>query len=325
MEPVTIEAEVMQKAPSRRRVAWNKAGLPLAVVFLSLVFGTINRNFFTASNLANVARQTSILAIASVGQTMVILTGGVDLSQGSVLGLVSVVASTQIVMRGIAAGMLTGLLLGLAVGIVHGMVVAHLGLPAFIVTMGTLSFLRGAAFTYTNGMPVTGLPNSFALLGSGSIYGVPVPAVLALLVFVIGYLFLTWTKAGRYLYAIGGNEEAAFLSGINIAKYKVIAYCFSGTLAGLAGLVLTSRVISGQPTLGETFQLESVAAAVIGGTSLKGGEGGMVGTFFGVLLMAVIGNGLNLVRVSSFVQMMVIGAVIIIAVAVDTLNKRSRK
>jgi ribose/xylose/arabinose/galactoside ABC-type transport system permease subunit len=173
-------------------------------------------------------------------------------------------------------------------------------------------------------MPVSGLPDAFLLLGSGSFMGIPIPAIIALIVYLVFHFMLTRTRTGRYLYAIGGNEEAAILSGIKVGRYKIFAYCMSGLLSGIAAIILTSRVVSGQPTLGEAFELQAIAATIIGGTSFAGGEGTLVGTFLGVVLMAIIGNGLNLIRVSSFVQMMVLGGIIVFAVTLDTIQRRKK-
>ncbi len=305
-----------------RRISTERAGLIIAIIALSAIFGTINPNFFSYTNITNVMRQVSVLAIVSVGQTLAIMLAGIDLSVGSILGFISVFGAAQIVSFGILPGVLIALLVSAAIGAFQGYWVAKFKIPAFIVTLGGLSFLRGGAFVYSNGMPVSGLPDEFLLLGSGSFMGVPIPAIIALVVYLVFHFMLTRTRTGRYLYAIGGNEEAAVLSGIKVGRYKIFAYCMSGLLAGLASIILTSRVVSGQPTLGEAFELQAIAATIIGGTSFSGGQGTLVGTFLGVVLMAIIGNGLNLIRVSSFIQMMVLGAIIVFAVTLDTIQHR---
>ncbi len=307
-----------------KKMTPERAGLVVAILILSAVFGYLNPNFFSYTNATNVMRQTAVLAIAAVGQTLVILAGGIDLSQGSMLGLISVLGASLILAVGIPGGLLLTLIVAALIGFFQGFLVARAAIPAFIVTLGGLSFLRGAAFVYSNGMPVTGLPNEFLLLGSGSYFGIPVPAIIAVIIYLIFHFLLTRTRTGRYLYAIGGNEDAALLSGIKVARYKIFAFCISGLLAGLAGIILTSRVVSGQPTLGEAFELEAIAAVIIGGTSFKGGEGTLLGTFLGVILMAVIGNGLNLIRISSFIQMVVLGMIIVLAVYIDLVQKKKR-
>lgn len=320
----TQEAAGVKKRKWYSGISTERAGLIIAIVVLSAVFGTINPNFFSYTNITNVMRQVSVLAIVSVGQTLAIMLAGIDLSVGSILGFISVFGASQIVSFGIFPGVILALLVAAAIGAFQGYWVAKFKIPAFIVTLGGLSFLRGGAFVYSNGMPVSGLPDEFLLLGSGSFMGIPIPSIIALMVYLIFHFILTRTRTGRYLYAIGGNEEAAVLSGIKVARYKIFAYCMSGLLAGLAAIILTSRVVSGQPTLGEAFELQAIAATIIGGTSFAGGQGTLVGTFLGVVLMAIIGNGLNLIRVSSFVQMMVLGAIIVFAVTLDTVQQRKK-
>jgi ribose/xylose/arabinose/galactoside ABC-type transport system permease subunit len=320
----TQEARLPKKKKWYSGISTERAGLIIAIIVLSAIFGTINPNFFSYTNITNVMRQVSVLAIVSVGQTLAIMLAGIDLSVGSILGFISVFGASQIVSFGILPGTLIALTAAAAIGAFQGYWVAKFKIPAFIVTLGGLSFLRGAAYVYSNGMPISGLPSEFLLLGSGSFMGIPIPAVIAFVVYVIFHFMLTRTRTGRYLYAIGGNEEAAVLSGIKVARYKVFAYCMSGLLAGLASIILTSRVVSGQPTLGEAFELQAIAATIIGGTSFSGGQGTLIGTFLGVVLMAIIGNGLNLIRVSSFIQMMVLGAIIVFAVTLDTVQHRKK-
>jgi ribose/xylose/arabinose/galactoside ABC-type transport system permease subunit len=321
---ITQEAGVEKKKKRFGGISMERAGLIIAIIVLSAIFGTINPNFFSYTNITNVMRQVSVLAIVSVGQTLAIMLAGIDLSVGSILGFISVFGASQIVSLGIVWGTLIALAVAAAIGAFQGYWVAKFKIPAFIVTLGGLSFLRGGAYVYSNGMPISGLPSEFLLLGSGSFLGIPIPALIALAVFLIFHFILTSTRTGRYLYAIGGNEEAAILSGIKVERYKIFAYCMSGLLAGLASIILTSRVVSGQPTLGEAFELQAIAATIIGGTSFAGGEGTLVGTFLGVVLMAIIGNGLNLIRVSSFVQMMVLGGIIVFAVTIDTIQRRKK-
>jgi ribose/xylose/arabinose/galactoside ABC-type transport system permease subunit len=317
MTEVSKETTREERSPKKKKwysgISTERAGLITAIVVLSAIFGTINPNFFSYTNITNVMRQVSVLAI---------MLAGIDLSVGSILGFISVFGASQIVSFGILPGVLIALLAAAAIGAFQGYWVAKFKIPAFIVTLGGLSFLRGAAYVYSNGMPISGLPSEFLLLGSGSFMGIPIPAIIAFFVYVVFHFMLTRTRTGRYLYAIGGNEEAAVLSGIKVARYKVFAYCMSGLLAGLAAIILTSRVVSGQPTLGEAFELQAIAATIIGGTSFSGGQGTLVGTFLGVVLMAIIGNGLNLIRVSSFIQMMVLGAIIVFAVTLDTIQHR---
>lgn len=310
--------------PILRRISLEKLGLAISILLLSVIFGSINNNFFSIANLSNISRQISILAMLAVGQTFVILSGGIDLSVGSVIGLVSVVSATIMLHFGIPASIFAGLLMGLVIGLINGIIVAKIRVQAFIVTLGMLSIARGIGLIISGGMPISGLPFSFRFLGLGYIFGIPVPALIAAILMVLGHLVLTKLKIGRFIYAIGGNEEAAELSGINVKLQKIIAFALCGMLAGLAGIVQTSRVISGQPTLGEGMNLDSIAAVVIGGTSLSGGQGSMVGTFLGVIMIAVLNNGLNLMGVSSFVQMVIIGGLIIGAASLDVYYKRKK-
>jgi len=307
----------------RSTVKLQRMLLPIAPFALGIVFGIINPSFLTPYNLANVTRQSAVLAIGATGQTILIISGGTDLSQGSMIGLVSVVSAMAMISYGLVPGILIALAMAAMVGAVHGLVVAKWRVPHFVVTLGSLNVMRGLTYLITGGLPVAGVSRipAFMWIGQGEILGFPVPALIAGMVLLAGYLFLTKTQAGRYIFAIGGNEEAAHLAGVNTGLYKTIAFMCSAVLAGVAGLVLTARVGTGQPTLGESFLLDSIAASVIGGTSMKGGEGSMVGTLLGVALIAVIGNGLNLIGVSSFVQMIVTGCIIVVAVVTDLMGK----
>ena len=305
-------------------VRWERLGLPAVLVLLGIVFGAANRNFLTAGNLSNVARQYSPLALISIGQTFVIINGGIDLTVGALMALTSVCAALAMLAWGFAPGVLAGLALGTAVGAANGVLVARTPIPPFIVTLGALSMARGAAFTISGGQPISGLPTPLLWLGSGAIGPVPVPAAVALAAFVIFHIVLTRTRFGLYTLAIGGNEEATRLSGVPTGWYKGMAYVLSGLLAATAGLILTARTFSGQPTIGESQELYAIASVVIGGTRLGGGEGSLVRTFLGVLVIAILGNGLNLLNVSSFIQMILIGLIIVLAVGTDFVRERVR-
>ena len=305
-------------------VRWERLGLPAVLVLLGIVFGAANRNFLTAGNLSNVARQYSPLALISIGQTFVIINGGIDLTVGALMALTSVCAALAMLAWGFAPGVLAGLALGTAVGAANGVLVARTPIPPFIVTLGALSMARGAAFTISGGQPISGLPTPLLWLGSGAIGPVPVPAAVALAAFVIFHIVLTRTRFGLYTLAIGGNEEATRLSGVPTGWYKGMAYVLSGVLAATAGLILTARTFSGQPTIGESQELYAIASVVIGGTRLGGGEGSLVRTFLGVLVIAILGNGLNLLNVSSFIQMILIGLIIVLAVGTDFVRERVR-
>jgi ribose/xylose/arabinose/galactoside ABC-type transport system permease subunit len=305
-------------------IRWERVGLPAVLVLLGIVFGVANRNFLTVANLSNVARQYSPLALISIGQTFVIINGGIDLTVGALMALTSVCAALAMLAWGFVPGVVAGLALGTAVGAVNGVLVARTPIPPFIVTLGALSMARGAAFTISGGQPISGLPTPLLWLGSGAIGPVPVPAAVALAVFLIFHIVLTRTRFGLYTVAIGGNEEATRLSGVPTGWYKGMAYVVSGVLAATAGLILTARTFSGQPTIGESQELYAIASVVIGGTRLGGGEGSLARTFLGVLVIAILGNGLNLLNVSSFIQMILIGLIIVLAVGTDFVRERIR-
>jgi len=298
--------------------------MPAVIVALAVVFGSLNPNFWSATNLANVSRQMSILALLSLGQTFAILSGGIDLSVGSLLALVSVVCAQQMLNFGLVAGIVAGIAAGGLAGLVNGLVIARARVPPFIATLGMLVAARGVALTLSGGLPIAGLPRTFLVLGAGYVGPIPIPTVLAVAGFLVAYVILSRTRFGRYIYAMGSNEEAAVLSGISVANYKTLVYVASGLFAGIAGVVLTARVISGQPTLGEVQELYSIAAVVIGGGRITGGVGGIGRTLMGVLVLGILGNGLNLIQVSSYVQNIVIGTIIVGAVYVDMARQRRR-
>jgi len=298
--------------------------MPAVILAMAVVFGSINPNFWSVTNMANVSRQMSILALLSLGQTLAILSGGIDLSVGSLLALVSVVCAQTMKEFGLVEGITAGILAGGLAGLVNGLIVARARVPAFIATLGMLVAARGAALTLSGGLPIAGLPREFLTLGAGYIGPFPIPTVIAVIAFVLAHVVLTRTRFGRYVYAMGSNEEAAVLSGINVANYKMLVYVASGLFAGLAGVILTARVISGQPTLGEVQELYSIAAVVIGGGRISGGVGGIGTTLMGVLVLGILGNGLNLVQVSSYIQNIVIGAIIVGAVWIDLARERRR-
>lgn len=308
--------------PLVRWIPWGRIGLPLVIVLMGVFFGAINPNFWTMTNLTNVARQVSILALISVGETFAILSAGIDLSVGSLLALVSVICAQTMLEYGVAAGILAGILIGAIAGLINGILIAKARIPPFIATLAMLVGARGAALTLSGGLPIAGLPKSFLIIGAGYILGIPIPAIIAAVVMALGYFILSRTAFGRNVYAVGGNEEAAMLSGINVSRIKILVYLLSGVCAGIAGVVLTSRVISGQPTLGEVQELYAIAAVVIGGSKISGGYGGVGKTVLGVLVLGLLNNGLNLIRVSSYVQLIVIGVIIVLAVYVDLLRSR---
>lgn len=301
----------------------SRYGLLWALGLLVLALSLLSPYFLSTSNLLNVLRQVSINAILALGMTVVILKGGIDLSVGSLLALAGALAA-GLALSGLPPALAMGLGVGtaLALGTLQGLLVAYAGLPPFIVTLAGLTAFRGLTLVYTGGRPITGLPDPFLFLGNGALLGIPVPVVAMLAFLLLTHLLLQNTALGRYLYAIGGNEEAARLSGVPVARIKVFAYAYSGLAAGLAALVLTGRLNSAQPTAGTGFELDAIAAAVVGGTSLAGGRGTAWGTFLGALIIGVLNNGMNLLNVSSFYQLIAKGAVIVLALLVDRLVRR---
>ncbi len=301
-------------------------GTLLGLIGLSIVLWIMTPYFLTVSNLLNVAQQTSINAIIAVGMTFVIITAGIDLSVGSLVAFSGVVLAS-VLQAGVPLpiAILVGLGVGLSCGMINGLLITHGRIPPFISTLGMMSVARGAALLYTKGRPVTGFSENYRYLATGEIFHIPAPVIIMGVVYIIAHFVLNRTKLGRYAYAIGGNEEAAILSGINVKLYKTMVYAFCGMLSGLAAIILTARLNSAQPIAGNMYELDAIAATVIGGTSLMGGEGTVLGTLIGALIMGVLRNGLNLLGVSSFIQQIVIGSVIIIAVLMDMALKKQRK
>jgi ribose/xylose/arabinose/galactoside ABC-type transport system permease subunit len=314
------EAAISRSAAvARPRAPWlARFGLVLVLISVSAALGWLRPQFLTAANLINVARQISLNGILAVGVTYVLLTGGVDLSLGSVVALTGVVAA------GFAHPgdwpLLVPVILGIAAGAVcgaaNGLVIARGGIAPFIVTLGMMTVARGLALVISRGKPVSNLSLAFTVLG-GDLLGLPIPMVILLLVAAISWVFLANTRFGRYVYAVGGNEQAARAAGLSVQGIKIFAYTVCGALAGVAGVVLAARITTGQPNAGVAYELDAIAAAVIGGTSLSGGIGGVGGTLLGALLMGVINNGLDLLNVSSYYQQIVKGVIIVGAVWLD--------
>jgi ribose/xylose/arabinose/galactoside ABC-type transport system permease subunit len=300
-------------------------GNVIGLVVLGAVLWALTPHFLTVSNLLNVAQQTSINAIVAVGMTFVIISGGIDLSVGSIVAL-SGVALGALLQDGqpLPVAVSAALATGVACGIVNGALVSVGGLPPFIATLGMMSVARGAALVFTEGRPVSGFDEGFRSLATGSVGFIPAPVVVMIVVYAAAHLVLTRTTFGRYVYAIGGNEEATRLSGVAVRFHKAAIYGVAGLMSAVAAIVLTARLNSAQPIAGMMYELDAIAATVIGGTSLMGGEGTLAGTLVGALIMGVLRNGLNLLGVSSFLQQIVIGAVIVGAVLVDTILKRHR-
>jgi len=298
-------------------------GTFLILILLCFVLHLLTPAFLTKSNIINVVLQSSINAILAVGMTFVIITAGIDLSVGSILALSSVILGDAL-HSGIPLpiAIILGILVGGVCGFVNGALVSWAKLPPFIATLGMMSIARGLALVYTSGQPITGFSAQFRWIANGTILTIPFPIIVMLLLVVIAHLVLKYTPFGRYVYAVGGNPEASWLSGINVKRVLLSVYIISGVLSGIGAIILTSRLNSAQPIAGIMYELDAIAASVIGGTSLMGGEGSVLGTLIGALIMGVLRNGLNLLDVSSYVQQVVIGSVIILAVLLDKVRKR---
>jgi len=300
-------------------------GTLIGFVLLCAFLWILTPHFLTPSNLLIVLQQTSINAIIAVGMTFVIITAGIDLSVGSMVAVSGVVlASALHAGLPLPIAILAGLAVGTVCGIVNGIVVVWGGLPPFIATLGMMSVARGAALVYTGGRSISGFDSSFRFLATGEVARIPVPVLITIGIYLIAAFVLNKTRHGLYVYAIGGNEDAARLSGINVRFHKAAVFALSGLMSGVAALILTAKLDAAQPIAGITYELDAIAATVIGGTSLMGGEGRLSGTFLGALIMGVVRNGLNLLLVPSYHQQVIIGAVIIGAVLVDTKMKQSR-
>lgn len=301
----------------------NSAGifiiLLLMCVLLSLAVG---EKFLSASNLISVIRQFSFYGILAIGMLMVIITAGIDISVGSTFALAGVVSCMAITDLGLPVpiGVLLGLLVGVVVGYFNGFCVTVLRLPAMIATLGTQSIARGIAYTITGGYPIASLPDSFKFLGLGYILGIPTPIFLMIVLAILAIVFLNKMVIGRWVYAIGGNEEGARISGVRVGRIKRLVYAISGLTAAISGIAMAARLGVGQSTAGDGYEMDAIAAAVIGGASLSGGSGSVTGAIIGAAIMGVLRNGLVLLNVSAYWQQTVIGAVIILAVALDNLR-----
>ena len=293
----------------------------IALIILMAVITIINSNFLTANNLLNLLLQVTSNALIAFGMTFVILTGGIDLSVGSILALSSALTAGLL-----GSGMpvtleiLISLILGCILGMMNGLLISYGKLAPFIVTLATMTIFRGATLVYTNGNPITkGLSDTFLFqfLGQGYIVGIPFPVIIMFIVFIVLYVLLHKTAFGKSVYAIGGNEKAAYISGVKLNKVKIIIYSISGIMASISGLIITSRLSSAQPTAGASYEMDAIAAVVLGGTSLSGGKGRILGTLIGALIIGVLNNGLNIIGVSAFWQQVVKGVVILIAVLID--------
>ena len=308
---------------------FRKYGIVLALIILIIALTVATNKFFTPNNLITILTQTSINALLAIGVTFVILTGGIDLSVGSVLAVSGVVFAmfaqvddNGVMMYPAVVAVIMGILVGLAFGIFNGAIVAKAKVAPFIVTLGTLTIARGTALLLSNGRPVSDMAPDFKEFGSGTLGGIPYLVIVMIIVAVIATFVLSKTKFGRYVYAVGGNEEAARASGIPASNIKMTTYIISGFICGIAGVLQSCRIVVGQPNIGQGYELDAISAVVIGGTALSGGVGKMWGTIVGAFIIGVLNNGLDLLGVSSYWQQVISGAIIIGAVLLDRTDKK---
>ena len=299
-------------------------GILIAFILICIAMTILSPVFLTVTNIRNVIRQSSIYGIMAIGMTFVILTAGIDLSVGSMLAIAGAIAAGSAKAGlGLELTILIALGVGLGCGLVNGVIVTAGRITPFVVTLGMMSIARGLTLIYTKGYPISGFNETFRFIGGGDILSIPFPIIMFFLTVVIAWLVLTQTRLGRYTYAIGGNEETVKLSGINSNVYKTIVYMISGITSAISALILTSRLNSAEPVAGTGYELDVIAAVVIGGTSLMGGRGSVWGTLIGALLIGVINNGMNLLGISAYFQLVVKGVIIIGAVLLDRLRQEA--
>lgn len=305
---------------------FGKYGIFLIFIAMVILVSILTPAFLSSQNLINVVRQISFIGIVAMGVTMVIITTGIDLSSGSVIALVSVItASFAQGDHPLILALVLGLGVGALAGFINGTISAKGAIPPFIATLGMMIAARGLALLYSDGRPISGLSESFLFIGQGEIAGIPVPIMIFIIMGIISHMMLSKTRFGKYTYAIGGNEQAARICGINVDRYKIMIYTYAGFLSALAGIMLTSRISAGQPSMGVMYELDAIAAAVIGGTSLSGGIGTIPGTIIGALIIGVLNNSLDLMNVSSYWQQILKGIIIVSAVLIDSRKNKKKK
>jgi ribose/xylose/arabinose/galactoside ABC-type transport system permease subunit len=305
--------------------------MALLLIVEVIIFAVLSEFFLTPENLLNITLQTSLTAIIAVGMTLVIITAGIDISVGSLIAFVGIITTGVLKFNlppfyAITFGILAGLLIGFIAGYINGFFITKFRMAPFIVTLAAMAIWRGLAylgpkfFGYEEGRPIWGLPEDFTWLGSGRILMIPFPTILMILIFIFAYILLNHTRFGRYVFAIGGNPEAARLAGINTKKIIIWVYIINGLLTAISGVLLASRLSSGQPNSGLTYELQVIAAVAVGGASLLGGKGSVIGTFIGAMFIGILRNGLNLIGVGSYYQEVTLGIVILLAVLLDQIK-----
>ena len=292
---------------------------------LFIILSIASPNFLTSTNLSSVVRQTAVINIMALGMTVIIIAGGIDLSVGSILALAGLLGAMTMEKHGIGWGIAAGMLVGMLCGFANGLMITSLRISPFIVTLGTMGIYRGFALIISKGLPVHEIPPSFSYLGEGTLLGVPFVLWILLLCAVVTHILLEHTRHGRYAFSIGSNPDAAFYAGVPVKFHTIVVYAGAGLLTGLSGMIEVSRLMTGQPTGGQGYELTAIAAVVIGGGSLRGGEGSVLGTLVGAFIMGLLANGSDLLGTNPYWQQVIIGAVIIMAVAFDELRKRRLK
>ena len=316
--------KILNNKTLKRVFAKREVGIFLMLLLLLLIFGLASKQFFTVSNLLTISKQSSMVFIMGVGLTMVVILGGIDLSIGYVAGLSGMIAAGLIRdQMPMIIVILVPLLVGIAIGFINGLLISKIGITDFIVTLSTMLVAHGLIFVYSKGRSIfENMTDEFRFIGGGDILGIPFPIIIAIVVFIFGYLLLSKFRLGTYMYATGGSKEAARLSGINVDRVKIIAYSISGFTAAIAGVIMTSRLGSGQPTAGDSFLFDAIGGVVLGGTSLAGGEGSVIGTAIGMLIIGAITNGLTQLGASFYWQEVIKGAIILLAVGFTAIKDK---
>ncbi|MGB6128118.1 MAG: ABC transporter permease [Psychrilyobacter sp.] len=320
---------VLEQVPKKKidkNELFKRFGIVLILLIMVIGFTTVKPVFLRSANIINIFRQVAVIGTLALGVTLVIITAGIDLSSGSLVALVGVITAT-LASPGdnIFIAIMTGLAVGVLCGLINGAIIAKTGIPPFIATLGMMTAARGSALLFTGGKPVSNISESFLYIGAGKIGFLPVPVLIFLLMGLVTHVLLTKTKFGKTVYSIGGNIQAAKLCGINVNKVLVIVYGYAGLMAAVGGIILTARVSSGNPTSGLAYELDAIAATVIGGTSLTGGVGLISGTIIGALIIGVLNNGLTLVGVSPNWQQVIKAIIIVGAVTIDTYRNKTSK
>lgn len=321
-----IMSEQMKKETNKISAIFSSYMIYFVLIIMVIAISILSGGkFLKITNILNVLRQVTITGTLAIGMTLVLITGGIDLSVGSVMAIAGVVAADLAHIDGslpLSISIIVGVGIGLLFGAVNGFLIAYINAPAFIVTLGMQSVSRGIAYIYTQGSPIINLSDKFLFIGKGMVFGIPFPVYIFVIFIIFNIYILHYSKLGRYIYAIGNNEAAAIASGVKTKLVKLFVYCNCGALAGFTGLLLASRTSSAVPNAATGYELDAIAAAVIGGTSTAGGIGSMYGTTVGILILGILSNGLDLLNVSSYIQQVVKGLVIIAAVLLDVMNKK---